>query len=96
MTQEIPNLAMKGIKVKVQEAHVGSDICIAPNISSVGVKSTLSRVRQGHFSEAIIVNISEPEELPVVHVSSVGSQKKDSLSRQSSSLESYIKIVHFV
>ncbi len=50
---------MKSIKVKVEEAHVGSDICIegAPNISRVGVESTLSRVK-GHFSEALVVNIS--------------------------------------
>ncbi len=51
---------MKCIKVKVPEAHVGSDKCIegAPNISRVGVEFTLSRVREGHFSKALVVNIS--------------------------------------
>ncbi len=39
---------------------IGSDICIegVPNISGVGVESTLSRVREGHFSEALVVNTS--------------------------------------
>ncbi len=51
---------MKSIKIKVQEVHVGSDMCTdgAPNISRVGVEFTLSRVRKGHFSEALVVNIS--------------------------------------
>ncbi len=64
---------MKCIKVKVQEAHIGSDICLegAPNISRVGVKSTLPRVREGHFSEALVVNIlSAPITLKhVLHIS---------------------------
>ncbi len=59
-TQEIPDRAKKSIKVKVQEAHAGSDICIdgALSISRVGVESTLSRVREGHLTEALVVNMS--------------------------------------
>ncbi len=30
----------------------------APNISRFGVESTLSRVREGHLSEALVANIS--------------------------------------
>ncbi len=58
--QEVPDRAMKCMTVKVQEAHLGSDICIedSPNISRVGVESIYSRVREGHFSEALVVNIS--------------------------------------
>ncbi len=59
-TQEIPDRAMKSIKIEVQEAHVGSDICIEGvlNINRVGVESTLSRVREGLLSEALVVNTS--------------------------------------
>ncbi len=51
---------MKIIKIKVQEAPVGCVIYIegVPNISRVGVESTLSRVREGHLSEALVVNTS--------------------------------------
>ncbi len=54
-TQEIPDRAIKSITVKVKEAHVGSNICIngAPNINRVGVEPTLSRVREGHLSQAL-------------------------------------------
>ncbi len=59
-TQEIPDRAIKSITIKVKEAHDGSDICInaAPNINLVGVQSTLSRVREGHLSQTLVVNIS--------------------------------------
>ncbi len=58
--QEIPDLAMKSIKIKAQEAHVGSDIYIEgiPNISCFGVESIPLRIREGHLSEALVVNIS--------------------------------------
>ncbi len=59
-TQEIPDRALKSITVKVKEAHVGSEICInaAPNIIRVGVEPTLSGAREGHLSQALVVNIS--------------------------------------
>ncbi len=58
-TPEVPDRSMKCIKVKVPEAHVGSDICIegASNISRVGLESTLSRVREGHFNKVLVVNV---------------------------------------
>ncbi len=59
-TQEIPDRAIKSITVKLNEAHVGSDICIngARNINRVGIEPTLSRLREGHLSEESEVNIS--------------------------------------
>ncbi len=38
---------------------------------------------------------SEPEEFPVDYVAAVGGQKEDSVNRQSSSQESYIKVAHY-
>ncbi len=59
-TQEIPDWAAKKIAVRVDKAQVGNDVCIdgAPNICRVAVESTLSRVREGNLTEALVVNTS--------------------------------------
>ncbi len=59
-TQEIPDRAAKKITVRVDKAQVGSDVCIdgAPYICRIAVESTLSRVREGNLTEALVVNIS--------------------------------------
>ncbi len=59
-TQEIPNRAANKITVKADKAQVGSDVCMdgALNICRVAVESTLSRVREGNLTEALVVNIS--------------------------------------
>ncbi len=59
-TQEIPDRAAKKIKVRVDKAKVGSDVCIdgAPNICRIAVESTLSRVKEGNLTVALVVNTS--------------------------------------
>ncbi len=59
-TQEIPDRAAKKIAVRVDKAQVDSDICIdgAPNTCRIAVESSLSRVREGNLTEAIVVNTS--------------------------------------
>ncbi len=59
-TQEIPNQAAKMITIRVDKAQVGSDVCIdgASTIHRIAVKSTLSRVREGNLTEALVVNTS--------------------------------------
>ncbi len=59
-TQEMPYQAAKKITVRVDKAQVGSDVCIdgAPNICCIVVESTLSRVREGNLTQALVVNTS--------------------------------------
>ncbi len=59
-TQEIPNRAAKIITIRVHKAQVGSDVCIhgASHTHRFAVESTLSRVREGSLTEALIVNTS--------------------------------------
>ncbi len=59
-TQEISDWAAKKITVWVDKAQVGSDVCIdgAPNICCTAVESTLSGVREGNLTEALVVNTS--------------------------------------
>ncbi len=56
-TQEIPDREAKIITIRVKKAQVWSDICIdgAPNTCRIAVESTLSRVREGHLTEALVV-----------------------------------------
>ena len=58
--QVIPDGVAKSITIKVKEAPVGSDICMdqASNINRLAVEATLSRVKEGHLSEALVVNTS--------------------------------------
>ncbi|RUM27774.1 MAG: hypothetical protein DSY32_05100, partial [Aquifex sp.] len=56
--QEIPDRVAKRITIRVPDAPVGSDICldgIGP-IKRLAVESTLSTVREGHVTEALVVN----------------------------------------
>ncbi len=48
------------ITIRVDKAQVGSDVCIggAPNTCRIAVESTLSRVREGNLTEALVVNTS--------------------------------------
>ncbi len=48
------------ITIRVDKAQVGSDVCIdgAPNTCRIAVDSTLSRVREGNLTEALVVSIS--------------------------------------
>ncbi len=50
----------KKITVRVDKAQAGSNVCIdgAPNICHITVESTLSRVREGNLTEALVVNTS--------------------------------------
>ncbi len=59
-TQEIPDRAAKMITIRVDKIQVGSDACIngAPNTHRTGVESTLSKVRGGNLTEALVVNTS--------------------------------------
>ncbi len=59
-TQEISDRAAKMITIRVDKAQVGSDVCIdgAPNTCRIAVESTLSRVREGNLTEALVVNTS--------------------------------------
>ncbi len=59
-TQEIPDRAPKLITNWVDKAQVGSHVSIdgAPNTRRVAVESTLSRVREGNLTEALVVNTS--------------------------------------
>ncbi len=59
-TQEIPDQATKIITIRVDKAQVGSDVCIdgAPNTHRIAVESTLSRVREGNLTGALVVNTS--------------------------------------
>ncbi len=59
-TQEIPNRAAKMITIRVDKAQVGSDVCIdgASRTHRIAVESTLSRVRKGNLTEALVVNTS--------------------------------------
>ncbi len=121
-TQEIPDRTAKKIKVRVDKAQVGSDVCTdgAPNICRIEVESTLSRVKEGNLAMALVVNTSgapitlkhglnigqclvcdeqiasEPEELPSAYVSAISSQTNDAAARQSSSLEPFIKVAHYI
>ncbi len=58
--QEIPNRAAKIITIRVDKAQVGNDVCIhgASHTHCVEVESTLSRVREGNLTEALVVNTS--------------------------------------
>ncbi len=60
LDHEIPDRVAKRIPVRVPDATVGSDICFAGNISiqRLAVKSTLSTVREGHVTDALVVNIT--------------------------------------
>ncbi len=57
-TQGIPDRATKMITIRVDKAQAGSDVCIAgaPNTCGIAVESTLSRVREGNLTEALVVN----------------------------------------
>ncbi len=59
-TQEISDRAAKMIVIMVDKAQVGRDICIngAPNTHGIAIESTLSRVREGNLTEALVVNTS--------------------------------------
>ncbi len=59
-TQEIPDQAAKIITARVDKAQVGSDVCIdgAFHTNRIAVESTLSRVRGGNLTEALVVNTS--------------------------------------
>ncbi len=59
-TQEIPYLEAKIITIRVDKAHVGCDVCIdcVPNTCRIAVESSLSRVREGNLTEALVVSIS--------------------------------------
>ncbi len=59
-THEIPDRAAKIITIKVGKAQVGSGVCIdgAPNTRRIAIESTLSRVREGNLTEALVVNTS--------------------------------------
>ncbi len=48
------------IIVRVDKTQVGSDVCIdgASNTHRIAVESTLSRVREGNLTEALVVNTS--------------------------------------
>ncbi len=48
------------ITVRVDKVQVGSDVCIdgATNECRIAVESTLSRVREGNLTEALVVNTS--------------------------------------
>ncbi len=50
----------KTITIRVDKAQVESDVCIdgAPNTCRIVVESTLSRVREGNLTEALVVNTS--------------------------------------
>ncbi len=58
--QEIPNRAAKIITIRVDKAQVGNDVFIhgASHTHCVEVESTLSRVREGNLTEALVVNTS--------------------------------------
>ncbi len=60
-TQEIPDRAAKMTTIRADKAQVGSDVCIdgAHNTHCIAVESTLSRVREGNLTEALVVNTSE-------------------------------------
>ncbi len=59
-TQEIPDRAAKMITIRVDKAQIGSDVCMdgAPNVCHIAVESTLSRVREGNLTEALVANTS--------------------------------------
>ncbi len=59
-TQEIPDRAAKMVTITIDKAQVGSDVCIDgdSNTHRIVVKLTLSRVREGNLSEALVVNTS--------------------------------------
>ncbi len=59
-TQEIPDRVAKIITIRVDNAQVGSDVCIggASNTHHIVVEPTLSRVREGNLMEALIFNTS--------------------------------------
>ncbi len=48
------------ITIRVDKAQVGIDVCIdgAHNTHRIAVESTLSRVREGNLTEALVVNTS--------------------------------------
>ncbi len=58
--QETPDRAAKKITVRVDKAQVGRGVYRdgAPNICRIGGESTLSRVREGNLSVALVVNTS--------------------------------------
>ncbi len=57
---EIPDLVAKRIPVRVSDATLGSDICFDGNssIRRLTVEYTLSTVREGHVTDALVVNIT--------------------------------------
>ncbi len=54
------NVAQHVIRVRLPDAPVVSDICIdgAPNFHCLAVEPTLSSVKDGHLSEALVLNTS--------------------------------------
>ncbi len=60
ITQEMPDQAAKMITIRVDKAQIGNDICIdgASNTHRIAVESTISRVREGNLTEALVVNTS--------------------------------------
>ncbi len=59
-TQDIPDQAAKIITIRVDKAQIGSDVFIdgASSTHRIAVESTLSRVREGNLTEALVVNTS--------------------------------------
>ncbi len=58
--QEIPDRAAKMITIRLDKAQVGSGVYIdgASNTRRIAVESTLSRVREGKLTEALVINTS--------------------------------------
>ncbi len=59
-TQTISENVAQRVRVRLSDAPVGSDVCIdgAPNFHRLAVEPTLSRVKDGHLSEASVLNTS--------------------------------------
>ncbi len=59
-TQTISENVAQRVRVRLPYAPVGSDVCIdgAPNFHGLAVEPTLSRVKDGHLSEALVLNTS--------------------------------------
>ncbi len=54
----VPNRPAKRVVIRVRNAPVGSDVCFdtTNNIKHIRVELTLSRVRDGHLTDALVVN----------------------------------------
>ncbi len=59
-TQTISENVAQRVRVRLPDASVGSDVCIdgAPNFHRLAVEPTLSCVKDGHLSEALVLNTS--------------------------------------